>query len=183
MKKATIGVYMGAHQGELPVYNAAAQAVGQAIGDHDWALVYGGSKGGLMGTVAKSALAAGAPVTGIHPTTLPDEASAEDIPMNFISVPDMDTRKRMMFEQSDAFVFLPGGLGTLEELAQVLSWTKLGYYDKPIVLIDIEGYWDSLVAWLQTAVSTNFTTAASVDRIQVLPSVAATFDYLATQLD
>ncbi|MFR6558735.1 MAG: TIGR00730 family Rossman fold protein [Weissella confusa] len=134
MTKQTIGVFMGAQFGHLEAFHEAAAAMGKGIADHDWALVYGGSKGGSMGEVAEHAINAGAHVTGIRPTSLLPEEASDNMKMEHIDVPDMDTRKRMMFDRADAFVFLPGGMGTLEELGQVMSWTKLGYYEKPIVL-------------------------------------------------
>ena len=98
--------------------------------------------------------------------------------MTHIDVPDMDTRKRMMFDQADAFVFLPGGMGTLEELGQVMSWTKLGYYEKPIILVNITGFWDDMVAWFETAIDAEFVTRAGLSHLALMPSVAETFTYL-----
>ena len=113
MTKQTIGVFMGAQFGHLEAFHEAAAAMGKGIADHDWALVYGGSKGGLMGEVAEHAINAGAHVTGIRPTSLLPEEASDNMKMEHIDVPDMDTRKRMMFARANAFVFLPGGMGTL----------------------------------------------------------------------
>jgi len=98
--------------------------------------------------------------------------------MEHIDVPDMDTRKRMMFDRADAFVFLPGGMGTLEELGQVMSWTKLGYYEKPIVLVNVDGFWDDMVAWFETAIEAEFVTREGLSRLALMPSVDETFKYL-----
>ena len=178
MTKQTIGVFMGAQFGHLEAFHEAAAAMGKGIADHDWALVYGGSKGGLMGEVAEHAINAGAHVTGIRPTSLLPEEASDNMKMEHIDVPDMDTRKRMMFDRADAFVFLPGGMGTLEELGQVMSWTKLGYYEKPIVLVNVDGYWDDMVAWFETAIEAEFVTREGLSRLALMPSVDETFKYL-----
>lgn len=178
MTKQTIGVFMGAQFGHLEAFHEAAAAMGKGIADHDWALVYGGSKGGLMGEVAEHAINAGAHVTGIRPTSLLPEEASDNMKMEHIDVPDMDTRKRMMFDRADAFVFLPGGMGTLEELGQVMSWTKLGYYEKPIVLVNVDGYWDDMVAWFETAIEAEFVTRDGLSRLALIPTVDETFKYL-----
>ena len=178
MTKQTIGVFMGAQFGHLEEFHEAAAAMGKGIADHDWALVYGGSKGGLMGEVAEHAINAGAHVTGIRPTSLLPEEASDNMKMEHIDVPDMDTRKRMMFDRADAFVFLPGGMGTLEELGQVMSWTKLGYYEKPIVLVNVDGYWDDMVAWFETAIEAEFVTREGLSRLALIPTVDETFKYL-----
>ena len=178
MTKQTIGVFMGAQFGHLEAFHEAAAAMGKGIADHDWALVYGGSKGGLMGEVAEHAINAGAHVTGLRPTSLLPEEASDNMKMEHIDVPDMDTRKRMMFDRADAFVFLPGGMGTLEELGQVMSWTKLGYYEKPIVLVNVDGYWDDMVAWFETAIEAEFVTREGLSRLALIPTVDETFKYL-----
>ncbi|RAU08602.1 TIGR00730 family Rossman fold protein [Weissella confusa] len=178
MTKQTIGVFMGAQFGHLEAFHEAAAAMGKGIADHDWALVYGGSKGGLMGEVAEHAINAGAHVTGIRPTSLLPEEASDNMKMEHIDVPDMDTRKRMMFDRADAFVFLPGGMGTLEELGQVMSWTKLGYYERPIVLVNVDGYWDDMVAWFETAIEAEFVTREGLSRLALIPTVDETFKYL-----
>ena len=178
MTKQTIGVFLGAQFGHLEAFHEAAAAMGKGIADHDWALVYGGSKGGLMGEVAEHAINAGAHVTGIRPTSLLPEEASDNMKMEHIDVPDMDTRKRMMFDRADAFVFLPGGMGTLEELGQVMSWTKLGYYEKPIVLVNVDGYWDDMVAWFETAIEAEFVTREGLSRLALIPTVDETFKYL-----
>lgn len=178
MTKQTIGVFMGAQFGHLEAFHEAAAAMGKGIADHDWALVYGGSKGGLMGEVAEHAINAGAHVTGIRPTSLLPEEASDNMKMEHFDVPDMDTRKRMMFDRADAFVFLPGGMGTLEELGQVMSWTKLGYYEKPIVLVNVDGYWDDMVAWFETAIEAEFVTREGLSRLALIPTVDETFKYL-----
>ena len=178
MTKQTIGVFMGAQFGHLEAFHEAAAAMGKGIADHDWALVYGGSKGGLMGEVAEHAINAGAHVTGVRPTSLLPEEASDNMKMEHIDVPDMDTRKRMMFDRADAFVFLPGGMGTLEELGQVMSWTKLGYYEKPIVLVNVDGYWDDMVAWFETAIEAEFVTREGLSRLALIPTVDETFKYL-----
>ncbi|MBJ7617792.1 TIGR00730 family Rossman fold protein [Weissella confusa] len=178
MKKQIIGVFMGAQYGHLEEFHEAAAAMGKGIAARNWALVYGGSKNGLMGEVAVNAIDAGAEVTGIRPTSFLPEEAGHDLKMEHIDVPDMDTRKRMMFDRADAFVFLPGGMGTLEELGQVMSWTKLGYYEKPIVLVNVDGYWDDMVAWFETAIEAEFVTREGLSRLALIPTVDETFKYL-----
>ncbi|KIU25373.1 LOG family protein [Weissella cibaria] len=178
MTTHTIGVFMGAQYGHLEEFHEAAAAMGHGIAEHGWSLVYGGSKSGLMGEVAVNAINAGADVTGIRPSSFLPEEAGHELQMTHIDVPDMDTRKRMMFEQADAFVFLPGGMGTLEELGQVMSWTKLGYYEKPIILVNIAGFWDDMVAWFETAIDAEFVTREGLSHLALMPSVAETFTYL-----
>ena len=122
----SVCVYCGSRLGNKPGYQALAQALGTAIGKRGWQLVYGGGRAGLMGTVARAVMQGGGHVTGIIPDFLQArEHMLEDI-QETIVVGDMHTRKRLMFERSDAFVALPGGIGTLEELVEQLTWAQLG---------------------------------------------------------
>lgn len=142
----TICVYCGSAQGGNPIYEAAAATFGEIMANAGIGLVYGGGGNGLMGAIARSALAAGGEVTGI----IPDFLLRKDKPLpdihECIVVPDMHTRKRLMFERSDAFVALPGGVGTLEELVEQLTWVQLERHTKPVVIADIGGFWQPLLA-------------------------------------
>lgn len=139
---ANVCVYCGSGHGTNPLYTHAAQALGQSLAEADIGLVYGGGGLGLMGEVARATLAAGGRVTGIIPKFLTHkEHMLRDVDKLMITK-DMHERKRLMFEHSDAFVALPGGIGTLEELVEQLTWSQLGQHAKPIVVANIAGFWD-----------------------------------------
>jgi uncharacterized protein (TIGR00730 family) len=134
-------VYCGSGEGRNPAYTAAAETLGKALAEAGIGLVYGGGSLGLMGRVAKATLAAGGRVTGIIPTFLSEREQMLREVDDLIVTEDMHQRKRLMFEKSDAFVALPGGIGTLEELVEQLTWSQLGRHKKPIVIASIEGFW------------------------------------------
>jgi len=149
-------VYCGSRPGTDSAYEHAAVAVGQWIARHGGQLVYGGGSGGLMGTVADAALKAGARVVGIIPKALVEKEWAHHGCTELHIVDNMHDRKRMMAERADAFLALPGGIGTFEELFEVWTWRQLGYHDKPIGLLNTAGYYDGLLKFLQTAVASQF---------------------------
>lgn len=182
MEAKTIGVFMGSQNGKTPIFHEIAVAVGQKLAENNYNLVYGGSASGLMGTVAKSAKEAGAYVTGIHPDGIIPEQAGPDLADDYIRVPDMDTRKRMMFDQADAFLFLPGGMGTLEELGQVLSWTKLGIYDKPIVVLNVEGYYDGLSSWIEKSAHENFEAFHDLENLSIIADLDIAFTHFNNKL-
>jgi uncharacterized protein (TIGR00730 family) len=141
----SICVYCGSGFGTDPAFKSAANELGKSMADAGIRLVYGGGHVGLMGEVAKAVKDNGGYVTGIIPRFLKDrEIMFEDADENIV-VDDMHTRKRMMFEKSNAFVALPGGVGTLEELIEQLTWAQLGRHTKPIVIADIKGFWRPLL--------------------------------------
>jgi hypothetical protein len=143
-----ICVFCGSGPGKNPAYAAAARTLGRAMAESGFGLVYGGGSLGLMGETARAVLAAGGHVTGIIPEFLSEkEKMLRDVD-ELIVTADMHERKRLMFERSDAFVALPGGIGTLEELVEQLTWAQLGRHDKPIVVANVEGFWDPLKALL-----------------------------------
>jgi hypothetical protein len=144
-----ICVFCGSGPGRNPAYAAAARTLGRSMAAAGIGLVYGGGSLGLMGEVARAVLAAGGHVTGIIPEFLSEKERMLREVNELIVTRDMHDRKRLMFERSDAFVALPGGIGTLEELVEQLTWAQLGRHDKPIVLADIEGFWDPLKALLE----------------------------------
>ena len=142
----TVCVYCGSGFGRDPAFREAAEVLGTALAEAGMRLVYGGGDVGLMGTVARAALEAGGHVTGIIPDFLQArEHMLADI-QETVVVPDMHTRKRLMFERSDAFVTLPGGIGTLEELVEQLTWAQLGRHRKPVVLVSVAEFWSPLLA-------------------------------------
>jgi hypothetical protein len=141
----TICVYCGSGVGAHPVYAEAARQLGQTMAREGIGLVYGGAGVGLMGEIARAVMAAGGKVTGIRPPNLPvNEPPLLGI-QELIQVKNLHERKMMMFERSDAFVALPGGVGTLEELVEQITWGQLGYHYKPIMITNIEGYWQPLL--------------------------------------
>lgn len=141
-------VFCGSGTGTNPAYAKAARALGTSLAKSGIGLVYGGGGLGLMGEVARATLAAKGRVTGIIPAFLSEkEHMLRDVD-ELIVTKDMHERKRLMFERSDAFVALPGGIGTLEELVEQLTWSQLGRHVKPIVLVDVEGFWRPLIRLL-----------------------------------
>jgi uncharacterized protein (TIGR00730 family) len=140
-----ICVYCGSSPGQDPHYAVAAQGLGAALAKAGIGLVFGGGSCGLMGTLARATLAGGGRVTGIIPGFLDDREVALVGLTELHVVPDMHTRKQMMFDKADAFVALPGGIGTLEELAEQLTWIQLGRHAKPLVIADIGGFWRPLL--------------------------------------
>ncbi len=141
----TVCVYCGSGFGKNPAFREAAQQLGTALAQAGMSLVYGGGDVGLMGTVARAVLEAGGHVTGIIPDFLQARENMLDAVDETIVVPDMHTRKRLMFERSDAFVTLPGGIGTLEELVEQLTWAQLGRHKKPVVLVSVDEFWAPLL--------------------------------------
>ena len=145
-------VYCGSRPGNNPKFAEVAHQVGQWIGQHGGQLVYGGGNNGLMGTVAQSTLEAGGRVMGIIPTSLVEREFAKRNCTELHVVDNMHERKRLMAERADAFLALPGGIGTFEELFEVWTWRQLGYHDKPVGLLDTDGYYSGLMAFMQHAV-------------------------------
>jgi uncharacterized protein (TIGR00730 family) len=144
-----ICVYCGSNAGTNPAYATAALQLGQSMADAGIGLVYGGGGLGLMGELARAVLAHGGRVTGIIPAFLSKrERMLRDV-TELIVVDDMHQRKKLMFDKSDAFVALPGGIGTLEELVEQLTWAQLGRHTKPIVLVNIDSFWEPLLALLR----------------------------------
>lgn len=177
----TVCVFCGSSPGAKPVYAEAARELGQQLGKNGYRLVFGGGGVGLMGEVARAARAAGAPVIGVLPAFLrslePPLKSAEEL----IITPDLQLRKARMLALADAFVILPGGLGTLDEYFEVITTTQLRVHAKPIIVVSIEGYFDPLKALLDRVVEQGFarleiasyhefvaTAAEAVDRLKHL---------------
>ncbi len=152
----SVCVYCGSRDGASPAYARAATAVGSAIAKRGWQLVYGGGRAGLMGRVADAALAAGGRVVGVIPRTLMDREVGHAGLTELHVVDTMHQRKRLMAERSDAFIALPGGIGTFEELFEVWTWRQLGYHDKPVGLLNVEGYYDALLGFLGQTVAGGF---------------------------
>lgn len=163
----SICVYCGSRHGARPEYTAAARAMGTAIGTRGWQLVYGGGKVGLMGEVADATLAAGGRVVGVIPESLQRLEVGHPGLQELHVVPTMHLRKQMMAERADAFIALPGGIGTLEELYEVWTWRQLSYHDKPIGLLNTNGYYEDLLRFMRTTVSEGFLAADQHDNLTV----------------
>lgn len=151
MSKATeknLAVFCAASEGERPVYREVAEELGRKLAEHRIGLIYGGAKIGLMGAVADATLASGGSVVGVIPHVLVDKEIAHDGLSELHVVDTMHTRKRLMGELSDAFLTLPGGFGTFEELFEVLAWQTLKLHEKPVVLLNIAGFYDAMLAFL-----------------------------------
>jgi uncharacterized protein (TIGR00730 family) len=155
-KIKTVCVYCGSGPGTDPRFVEAAVALGKNLAENGVRLVYGGGSLGLMGAVASSVLDNGGSVTGIIPDFLTLRENALKRVQEMIVTPDMHERKRLMFERSDAFVALPGGIGTLEELVEQLTWQQLGRHSKPILIANIADFWEPLLGLLAHMRSTQF---------------------------
>ncbi len=175
----SVCVYCGSRSGDDAAFKTAAQAVGRAIGRRGWRLVYGGGRAGLMGSVADAALAAGAEAIGVIPKALMGRELGHGGLTELHVVDTMHERKRLMAERSDAFLALPGGIGTFEELFEVWTWLQLGYHDKPVGLLNAAGYYDSLLEFLDQSVAHGFVPHAQRDLLQVRAEPVALLDRLA----
>ncbi|MCW5222997.1 LOG family protein [Verminephrobacter aporrectodeae] len=166
-------VYCGSRPGADPAFAQAAQAVGRWIGAHGGQLVYGGGSSGLMGVVAEAARLAGGRVVGVIPQTLVDKELANRRCDELHIVQTMHERKAMMAERSDAFVALPGGIGTFEELFEVWTWRQLAYHDKPLGLLNVAGYYDGLMGFLRTSVASGFMSEWQMDLLHAATDAEA----------
>src|SRR6185437_16188061 len=180
-------VYCGSGKGLNSAYAVAARKLGKALADHNIRLVYGGGSLGLMGEVARATLGAGGKVTGIIPDFLgAREMMLKDVD-ELIVVENMHMRKQLMFDRADAFVALPGGIGTLEELVEQLTWSQLGRHEKPIVVANIEGFWDPFLKLLDHMTNETFIRAGLpvhvtvVDTVEeILPAIFANAEHQKT---
>lgn len=160
-------VYCGSRSGASDRFAEVAIEVGQWIGEHRGQLVYGGGNNGLMGVLADATLKAGGRVVGVIPHALVQKEWAKLDCTELHVVDNMHDRKRMMAERSDAFMALPGGIGTLEEFFEVWTWRQLGYHDKPVGLLNSHGYYDALLAFLRSSVQHGFMSGWQMDLVRV----------------
>jgi uncharacterized protein (TIGR00730 family) len=177
-----ICVYCGSGKGTNPCYAEAARVLGTSLATAGIGLVYGGGGLGLMGETARASLKAGGRVTGIIPMFLSEKEQMLQDVNELIVVDDMHERKMAMFQRSDAFVALPGGIGTLEELVEQLTWSQLGQHGKPVVIANIAGFWDPFLSLLEhmreqqfirTGLEVGYHVVESAD--EIVPTVQATF--------
>jgi uncharacterized protein (TIGR00730 family) len=176
----SICVYCGSGFGDDPIFAENAAALGRSMAEQGINLVYGGGNVGLMGTVAQAVLDHGGYVTGIIPDFLKSRERLLDEVQETIVVPDMHTRKRLMFEKADAFVALPGGIGTLEELVEQMTWSQLGRHTKPILMLSTKGFWKPLLTliahmrdqgFIRQGLELNYLVAERVE--EIIPMVEA----------
>ena len=160
-------VFCGARDGSTPLFAQAAAALGRRIGERGLGLVYGGARVGLMGALADAALSAGAPVMGVLPRSLSSVEVAHGGLTELVLVDGLHARKARMTAESDAFIALPGGFGTLDELFEALTWAQLGLHTRPLGLLNVDGFWDPLVAAIDRQVAHGFVTPSDRGRLTV----------------
>jgi uncharacterized protein (TIGR00730 family) len=161
-------VYCGSSDRVAEPLRDCARRTGRLLAESGMELIYGGGHIGLMGLTADAALAAGGHVVGIIPDFLHGREIAHTRVSELIVVPSMHERKQRMFERADAFAILPGGLGTLDETFECMTWKQLGLHDKPIVVVDVEGYWKPLLALIDHAIASGFAPARMRNAIEVV---------------
>lgn len=160
-------VYCGSRSGDRPAWGDTAREVGHWIGSHGGQLVYGGGRNGLMGLVADATLAAGGRVVGVIPRSLVEREHAHRGCSELHVVETMHERKRLMAERSDAFLALPGGIGTMEEFFEIWTWRQLNYHDKPVGLLNTQGYYDALIAFMHRGVEAGFMDQGQMDAVAI----------------
>ena len=169
----SICVFCGARSGARPAYVAQARKLGALIAAENWRLVYGAGDIGLMGEVAAAAQDAGAETFGVIPTHLLGAERGKRDLTSFVVTETMHERKKVMFMNCDAVVVMPGGAGSLDELFEVLTWRQLGLHAKPILLLDIEGYWQPLIGLIDHVIAEGFAEPGLRDYIGVMPDADA----------
>jgi uncharacterized protein (TIGR00730 family) len=179
MTRRSVCVYCGSREGHNPAYSEAAHLLGQAIGRQGWRLVYGGGRVGLMGIVADAVLAAGGKVLGVIPDSLMRREVGHAGLTELVVVQTMHERKQRMAEAADAFVALPGGIGTLEELFEVWTWQHLGYHHKPVALLNVAGFYQPLLQFMAHTQAAGFVSAEQMAVLQSHDSVESLVGTLA----
>ena len=160
-----ITVYLGANEGNDPSFQEAARALGTWIGSHGHDLIYGGSKSGLMGVLAESVLLSGGQVTGVEPRFFVEAGLVYDDITRLIVTEDMTERKAKMIELGDAFIAFPGGTGTLEEIAEIMSKVALEHLDTPCILYNLDGYYEGLKTLLEHMIEKDLSSADRQEKI------------------
>nr|WP_315592176.1 TIGR00730 family Rossman fold protein [uncultured Cupriavidus sp.] len=163
----SVCVYCGSSPGFRPEYAEGAKALGRAMAEQGLALVYGGGKVGLMGIVADSVMAHGGAAIGIIPDALMQKEVGHRGLTELHVVRNMHERKQMMADRADAFIAMPGGVGTFEELFETFTWAQLGYHDKPVGLLNVAGFYDGMLAFLKHAVGEGFLKQIHADMLHV----------------
>lgn len=181
----SVAVFCGSGMGEKPVYRQTAELTGKTLAEKNIRLIYGGGANGLMGVVADSVIKSGGAVTGVIPEFLKTRERMHEKVSQLIVTDSMHARKQIMFSEADAFWILPGGFGTFDETMEILTWKQLGQHKKPILLINVDGWADAMVAMLDAAVRQGFASAEARALLQVVPDVqsALTCSTVADQVD
>ena len=167
----SVAVFCGSRSGNDPAYRAAAQALGQGLAEAGIRLVYGGGRIGLMGIMADAALAAGGAVLGVIPEFLTRREVAHESITELVVTDSMHSRKQRMFEAADAFISLPGGLGTLDETIEIITWRQLRLHAKPILICDVAGSAAPFLATIEAAIDADFALPETQHLYEVLDSV------------
>ncbi len=178
-----VAVFCGARTGHDPAYAEAARAVGRLLGERGLGLVYGGGGVGLMGVLADAALEAGAPVVGVIPRSMVDKELAHAGCTELHVITTMHERKAMMAERAAAFLALPGGVGTLDEVFEAITWNQLAIHDKAIGFLNTNGFYKGLRIWLDQAADQGLVPQATMDRLVFEEDPAAMLDRIATSED
>lgn len=173
MTQLSVCVFCGSRMGNDPAFEAAATALGKALGRAGIRLVYGAGDVGLMGAVANGAQAEGGETFGVIPVHLLEKEVGKRDLSTFVITENMHERKKVMFMNADVFVTLPGGAGSLDELFEVLTWRQLGLHNKPVYLLDIKGYWQPLLEMLDHMVASGFASETFRESLKVVGTVPA----------
>jgi len=181
-KITTIAVFCGSKSGTKKIFIEAAQELGNQISKRGISLIFGGGRVGLMGEVADQVLAGGGKVTGVIPQFLNDLEVAHRGVTELITVDSMHERKYLMYNKSDAYVILPGGLGTLDELMEILTWKQLQIHISPIIILDVDGYWGALRLLFQDIIDGGFAHPKALDLFSIVDSVDGVFDAIDASL-
>ena len=171
IKQPLVAVYCGSRMGNNPVYEAAARELGEALAKNDMGLVYGGASIGLMGAVADTVISGGAHAVGVIPTFMLDHEIAHEGLTRLHLTDTMHTRKAIMAEYADAFITLPGGLGTLEEIMEIATWRQLYQHEKPMVILNINGFYDPLIEHLKHTAAEGFMKQEDIERLVVCDDI------------
>uniref|UniRef100_UPI001CC71DF6 LOG family protein n=1 Tax=Chitinimonas arctica TaxID=2594795 RepID=UPI001CC71DF6 len=171
-----ICVFCGSAFGNRPLYRDIAIELGRTLVEQDLGLVWGGGKVGLMGTVADTVLAGGGHTVGVIPGFMVEKELAHTGSSELIEVDSMHTRKAVMAERADGFIALPGGFGTLDELFEILTWGQLHIHGKPVGLLNVDGYFDSLLSWIDHAAKEGFVRPSNMNLFKVADTPAALLD-------
>ena len=166
-----VAVFCASREGCDPAFGRAAEAIGRGLAERGIRIVYGGGGAGIMGRLARAALARGGDVTGVIPRFLMEREQRPPALSELVTVADMHARKRAMFEHVDAFLVLPGGLGTLEEALEVITWRQLGLHDKPIVVLSVAGCWSGLGAMVGSIIRHGFADPEAAELFSVVETV------------
>jgi uncharacterized protein (TIGR00730 family) len=181
MATHSVAVYCGSRFGNVALFKDHAAELGRLIANKGWRLVYGGGSVGLMGAVADAALSAGGEVIGVIPEGLMGLEVEHKGLQELMVTKDMHSRKAAMASMADAFLTLPGGIGTMEEFFEVITWKQLGFHQKPVMLLNSAGFFDGLLGLLQSMVSGGFVSSQTIDSLKVFQTPGEAVEWLSSQ--